>query len=114
VPDCVRPSPVVEISVRTGHGLAGLTQRIAAELSQAEGWGDVPFVTNVRHITLLQQSRDALTRSRSTLANSGRTLPEEFLLADIQDAQDCLQAITGRRSSDDLLRHIFERFCIGK
>jgi tRNA modification GTPase len=114
VPDCVRPSPVVEISVRTEHGLAGLTQRIAAELSQAEAWRDVPFVTNVRHITLLEQSRDALTRSRSTLANSGRTLPEEFLLADIQDAQDCLQAITGRRSSDDLLSHIFERFCIGK
>jgi tRNA modification GTPase len=113
-PDCVRGSPVLGISARTGHGLADLTRRIAAELSQADAWRDVPLVTNVRHITLLQQGREALTRSRTALADSGRTLPEEFLLADIRDAQDCLQAITGRRSSDDLLRHIFARFCIGK
>jgi tRNA modification GTPase len=113
-PDCVRGSPVLGISARTGHGLADLTRRIAAELSQADAWRDVPLVTNVRHITLLQQGREALARSRTALADSGRTLPEEFLLADIRDAQDCLQAITGRRSSDDLLRHIFARFCIGK
>jgi tRNA modification GTPase len=114
IPEDARTSPVVEISARTGHGLADLTRQMATVMSQSSAWHDVPSVTNVRHIALLQKSREALMRSRVALTNSGKTLPEEFLLADIQGAQDCLQAITGRRSSDDLLRHIFERFCIGK
>jgi tRNA U34 5-carboxymethylaminomethyl modifying GTPase MnmE/TrmE len=39
---------------------------------------------------------------------------EEFPLLDLQEASAALQEITGKRTSDDLLRHIFERFCIGK
>jgi len=39
---------------------------------------------------------------------------EEFPLLDLQEAAHALQEITGQRTSDDLLRHIFERFCIGK
>ena len=36
------------------------------------------------------------------------------MLADLQEASAALQEITGRRTTDDLLAHIFERFCIGK
>ncbi len=112
--DGIALSSVVEVSVRTGDGLAALATRMAAELSQAASWRDEPLVTNVRHVTLLEQARDALRRCRLALAGAGAALPEEFLLADIQEAQDRLQEVTGRRSSEDLLRHIFERFCIGK
>ena len=42
------------------------------------------------------------------------TAPEEFVLTDLQDAARRLQEVTGARSSEDLLRSIFERFCIGK
>jgi len=41
-------------------------------------------------------------------------VPEEFPLLDLQEAAHALQEITGQRTSDDLLRHIFERFSIGK
>jgi tRNA modification GTPase len=71
-------------------------------------------VTNLRHVTQLEQAREALSRSIESLSGAGGAVPEEFLLADIQEALGSLQTITGRRSSDDLLRHIFERFCIGK
>jgi tRNA U34 5-carboxymethylaminomethyl modifying GTPase MnmE/TrmE len=30
------------------------------------------------------------------------------------DAAQSLQEVTGKRTSDDLLARIFERFCIGK
>ena len=40
--------------------------------------------------------------------------PEEFPLLDLQEAAAALQEITGQKTTDDLLRHIFERFCIGK
>jgi tRNA modification GTPase len=107
-------SPVVEISVRTGVGVDHLIERIAGTLTHSESWRDAPLVTNLRHVTLLERAREALIRSFASLSDSGGAVPEEFLLADIQDALDSLQTITGRRSSDDLLRHIFERFCIGK
>ena len=104
----------VEISVRTEAGLDALGARIAATLSGAAKWKDEPLVTNVRHAALLSAAQAALVRAREALTASGGTLPEEFLLADLQDSQACLQEITGRRTSEDLLRHIFERFCIGK
>ena len=44
----------------------------------------------------------------------GGSLSEEFVLADLQDARAALEEITGRRAPDELLAHIFARFCVGK
>jgi tRNA U34 5-carboxymethylaminomethyl modifying GTPase MnmE/TrmE len=41
-------------------------------------------------------------------------MPEEFVLVDLQEARCALEEITGRRAPDELLAHIFSRFCIGK
>ena len=42
------------------------------------------------------------------------TPSEEFVLADLQGARGALDEVVGRRTPDDVLAHIFERFCIGK
>ena len=52
-------------------------------------------------------------RATPRAVNDG-ALPEEFLLADLQDARGALEEIAGRRASEDLIEHIFARFCIGK
>lgn len=83
-------------------------------MSGAHALRDAPAVTNVRHITLLEDARTAVIRARAAFESGSGALPEEFVLADLQDALDRLQEVTGRRTSDDLLRHIFQRFCIGK
>lgn len=114
IPAEVSAEEIVEVSVRTNAGVAALAERMVTHLGNALSWRDEPLVTNVRHASLLEQSRDALRRARQALGAAGNELPEEFLLADIQEAGERLQEITGRRSSEDLLRHIFERFCIGK
>ena len=44
----------------------------------------------------------------------GGPVAEEFVLTDLQDARAALEEVTGKRTSEDLLRHIFSRFCIGK
>jgi tRNA modification GTPase len=75
---------------------------------------DAPLVTNVRHIVLLERARTALGRAIDAAASNEAPVSEEFLLADIQEAIAHLQEITGRRTTDDLLRHIFQNFCIGK
>lgn len=104
----------VPVSALTGGGLDTLTDRIAETLGSAGEQRDQPRVTNIRHITLLERAHDALTRARDAVRASHGTLPEEFVLADLQEAAGHLQEITGKRTTDDLLRHIFERFCIGK
>ena len=41
-------------------------------------------------------------------------MSEEFVLADLSDARAALEEVSGRRAPEDLLEHIFARFCIGK
>lgn len=104
----------LEVSAKTGAGLDRLADSMARILGDAPDRRDPPRVTNVRHASLLERARAALVRATDALRASNGTIPEEFLLADLQDAAAALHEITGKRTTDDLLRHIFERFCIGK
>jgi tRNA modification GTPase len=102
---------VVVISARTRAGLEDLLATVARVLTGSELLRDRPEITNVRHSTLLERARAALDRTNHAIAE---TVPEEFPLIDLQEAIGALQEITGQRTTDDLLRRIFERFCIGK
>ena len=104
----------IEISAKTGTGVDALADRMAAALGAGEDRRDTPFVSNVRHIDLLSRARRAVGRAVDALSASNNVVSEEFILSDLQDASSALQEITGRRTTDDLLTHIFSRFCIGK
>ncbi|MEW6319575.1 MAG: tRNA uridine-5-carboxymethylaminomethyl(34) synthesis GTPase MnmE [Acidobacteriota bacterium] len=104
----------VEVSASTGAGLDGLVAAIAARLGAGQGWRDTPMVTNLRHVTLLESSARALARAEDALSSSAGVVSEEFVLADLQEAAASLQEIVGRRTAEDVLRAIFERFCVGK
>jgi tRNA modification GTPase len=103
----------VAVSAVTSEGLEELRQRVCRALD-AEGLEDPPAITNVRHIALVEQAREALTRARLAAGTPDGALSEEFVLADLQDAREALEEVTGRRTPDDVIAHIFERFCIGK
>ncbi len=105
------PDAAVEISATTGAGIDRLIEAIAATLSASEPLRDQPQITNTRHIVLLERGRAAIDRAITALEAE---VPEEFPLLDLQEAAHALQEITGKRTSDDLLHHIFARFCIGK
>jgi tRNA modification GTPase len=105
----------IRVSARTGAGLDTLRCRILRAL-HADLAADRPAITNLRHISLVQRAHDALGRAYRAAArgNSGGAMPEEFVLADLQEARASLEEITGKRAPEDLLAHIFARFCIGK
>jgi tRNA modification GTPase len=107
----LEPLEPLELSARTGAGLESLIDRIASALSSNESVRDTPAITNVRHTVLLERAKESLTRAGLALESK---VSEEFPLLDLQEASAALQEITGKRTSDDLLRRIFERFCIGK
>jgi tRNA modification GTPase len=101
----------LKVSVLTGAGLAELRSAVLQASVSAENLRDAPGVTNIRHIELLTRAREALQRAEAA-ATAGS--PEEFVLADLTEARTLLEEVTGTRTPDDLLAHIFASFCIGK
>ena len=101
----------VAISATTGAGLAELKRALLAVLGVQGAGRDEPMVTNVRHLRLLDRVESALTRARAAATDG---LSEELVLADLQVARTELGLVTGQRTPDDLLRHIFSSFCVGK
>jgi tRNA modification GTPase len=102
---------LLEVSAHTGLGLDDLRAALVGALTDREPSRDLPAVTNMRHVSLLQCARDALARAAAA-ARIGT--PEEFVLADLHEARAKLEEVTGARTPDDMLAEIFSKFCIGK
>jgi tRNA modification GTPase len=105
-------APDVTVSAWTGEGFDGLRGAMVRALTGGEPLRDTAAVSNARHIGLLEGALGSLVAARAA-AESG-DIPEEFVLTDLQAARLRLDEIVGVRTSEDVLRHIFERFCIGK
>jgi tRNA modification GTPase len=101
----------VDVSAETGMGIDRLRRAMAEALGGGPPARDVPAITNARHAALLGQARAALLRAA---AAAGDGTPEEFVLLDVNEARGALEEVTGARTADDVLRRIFESFCIGK
>ena len=105
------PPGMLEISALTGSGLDRLRAEVLSAILGRDDYRDPPAITNVRHVDLVMRARAALERAHAAAAAS---TPEEFVLADLNDARALLEEVTGTRSADDVLRTIFDTFCIGK
>jgi tRNA modification GTPase len=111
------PSPehaTVSLSLKTGAGLDDLRAAMHAALDVAEPLRDAPMISNVRHDTLLRQAREAIARAMANLEEAGESVSEELVLADLAEARGALEEVTGKRTTEDVLRRIFEKFCVGK
>jgi tRNA modification GTPase len=102
----------VHVCATTGEGVTALRHALMRALTGGEALTDDAVISNVRHVTLLRRARAYLAHAHDAL--SSEQLPEEFLLTDLHAARTCFDEVVGARASDDVLRHIFERFCIGK
>ena len=102
----------IGMSTVTLEGVAELRGAILRSLSGLDALRDTPAMSNVRHISLVEQARERLLVARSAAATGGT--PEEFVLTDLQAARARLEEIVGVRTSEDVLQHIFEHFCVGK
>ena len=102
---------VLPVSAETATGLGVLRREIVCALTGLEALRDTAAISNLRHVALLDRARKNLEAARHAALESA---PEEFVLSDLQSARAAFDEIVGRRTTDDLLAHIFERFCIGK
>ncbi len=103
---------VVNISARTGEGLAELEDTLAR---LALGGQNVAtrqvMITNERHRRAIERAH---THLQAALSSSAAVLPADFISIDLRLALESLGEITGESVQDSLLKEIFENFCIGK
>ena len=104
----------VHVSLRTGAGLDELRAAIREALEMEAVPRDEPMVTNLRQETLLRAAHESIARALGGVEAAGEALNEELVLADLAAARQAFEEVAGKRTSEDVLRAIFARFCIGK
>ena len=100
----------LRVSSLTDAGVDGLRTAIV-RAAGVEPARDTAAIVNIRHAALLREARHAAARAHDAASNG---VAEEFVLADLHEARGCFDDVTGARTPEDVLRVIFERFCIGK
>lgn len=101
----------VFISAKSGDGVEELKVQLLNQVSLRNINVDDVMVTNIRHVEALQKTQESLDK---VLYGIDNPISSDFLVMDIRQALHHLGEITGSVSTDDLLEHIFSKFCIGK
>lgn len=104
--------PVLRISVTEKRGINKLKGELKKQLIGDRSLETEEIViTSSRHKNVIEETIDALKQAvKSVKMNS----TEEIISVDLRLALDKLGEITGETTSEDILNHIFQNFCIGK
>jgi len=105
-------------SARTGEGLDELERTLARVIVPPHGDGsgarrdaERVQVSNARHVNALRRVTTSIARSLELLRDGASA---DIVAQEIADATDALGDITGETAPEDVLRRVFEKFCIGK
>ena len=103
---------IVEISAKTLEGLEKLEDVIENMFS----FNDIEveneaIITSLRHKQLIVLAKEELEKTRDAVING---LPIDMLSIEIQNAIQHLGEITGEAVSEDVIKGIFSKFCVGK
>jgi tRNA modification GTPase len=108
---CLAELQAINVSARTGEGLATLRSAILANLNNKGIEEGSLLITNARHYGLLCNAQRELEDARAAL-QVGHS--EEVVLAPLHNALRYIGQITGETTTEDILSEIFTTFCIGK
>ncbi len=105
-------TPTISTSALTGEGIEELRAAIVAAVAGGEGGvREAAMLTNLRQHQAVEQALGGLAAARLAV---DAAIPHEMLLLDLYESLRGLDALTGATTSEDVLRLIFSRFCIGK
>jgi tRNA modification GTPase len=108
----VDSSAALRTSALTGDGIAELRAAIVAAVAGAGGGlRESAMLTNLRQHQAVEQALRGLAAAQVAV---DAATPHEMLLLDLYDSLRGLDALTGATTSEDVLRLIFSKFCIGK
>ena len=69
------------------------------------------LITNARQLACLKKAYNSLLKAKETFINN---IGLDFLALDIQISGNALEELIGHISNEDILKDIFDNFCIGK
>ena len=72
---------------------------------------DHVMITNVRHQALIMNAKNELKNALNSAQNG---IPLDMLSIDISNSIQNLGEITGETVSEDVIKGIFAKFCLGK
>lgn len=102
---------LVETSALSGHGVEALRNAVLEVLQVAGIEHASVLVTHLRQQQSIENTLAALRAAQAAVQNN---TPHEMILLDLYTALESLDQMTGTTSTEDILRLIFGRFCIGK
>ena len=105
--------PCVAVSALYRTGIERLREEILTQLTGDKlDLDSRAVITNVRHRNALEGCFEALERATEQI--SVRPLLGDLLAADLRHALRALGEILGETTPEEILRGIFDTFCIGK
>ncbi|KXG76379.1 tRNA modification GTPase MnmE [Fervidicola ferrireducens] len=103
---------IIRISALKEEGIEELKEAIFQAVTKEIGSLDEGvMVTRARHSQAIQKAVDALKRAEGALKES---IPMEVVAMEVREALEFLGEITGDNVGEDVIKAIFENFCIGK
>ncbi len=99
----------VVLSAKTGEGLDTLL-----DLLYERGYGEEngeAFLLEERHYRAVERAHAAVQEAMGAI---GAGLPSELYAEDVGRAYAALGELTGETAAEDVIREIFEKFCVGK
>ena len=100
------------LSALKGDNLTELKNRIKESLIEDTLLKDDEIIlTNARHRDALQKVYENM---KSFIRDISEGVDEVVLAIELRSALDFLGEITGEVTTEDILNHIFGKFCIGK
>lgn len=104
--------PIVEISTKTRKNIDKLYDEISKMLKLKEIANDGEIiVSNLRHKSLIINSRKNLEKAKETIENC---MPIDIISSYMKEIIEELGKITGETVTDDVIKEIFSKFCLGK
>lgn len=112
VKQLAKGNQIVSTSLKNDAGIADLEKAIAHLFFEDKLVNrDTIYISNVRHIHLLKQSKAALEDARDGLAMH---MPLDIVQIDVRRTWEFLGEIIGDTASESLIDQLFSQFCLGK
>ena len=104
--------PIVEMAVKEEKGLDNLYKELIDmfNLNQINLDNEL-IITNIRHQNLINK---AIESTRMALNDLKMSMPIDIISINIKQILEHLGEITGDNVSEDIIKNIFSKFCLGK
>ena len=104
-------SKAVNISCKTGQGIADLEKAILARVSGENLRPENSVAINLRHRDCLRRALESCDRARAAMSKG---VSSEYIAVDLNDAVQTVGEIIGTVDVEQILDSVFAQFCIGK